>query len=78
MHVLLHADMTTVEDEQKAQYPGKVFGEEFPLAWYHKFEGGRSWYTTLGHRPQAYDDPVFLQHIFGGIAWAASGISITH
>lgn len=72
-HVLLHADMTTVEDEEKDEYPGDVFGDKFPLAWYHEFEGGRSWYTALGHSIEDYDDPVFLKHILGGIKWAVSG-----
>ncbi|MFH5883465.1 ThuA domain-containing protein [Halalkalibaculum sp. DA3122] len=76
VNVLLHADMTTVEDEEKQQYPGDVFGDTFPLAWYHEFEGGRSWYTTLGHSVEDYDDPVFVQHILGGIEWAVSGGSL--
>lgn len=73
VNVLLYADMTTVEDEQKSNYPGDVFGDKFPLAWYHEFENGRSWYTTLGHRAEDYDDPVFRQHVLGGIKWAVSG-----
>ncbi len=71
IHVLLAADMTTVEDEKKGEYPGDIFGDRFPLAWYHQFEGGRQWYTALGHRPEHYSDPQFMQHILGGIQWAA-------
>ena len=41
-----------------------------PLAWCRAFEGGRSWFTTLGHRPETYADPLFQQHILGGILWA--------
>jgi uncharacterized protein len=40
-----------------------------PLAWYHEYDGGRSWNTTLGHRKEAYADPIFRQHILGGILW---------
>ncbi|MCW9711488.1 ThuA domain-containing protein [Aliifodinibius salicampi] len=76
INVLLHADMTTVEDEEKGEYPGQVYGDKFPLAWYHEFEGGRSWYTTLGHSVEDYDDPVFIKHILGGIEWAVSGGSL--
>ncbi|MDR8390077.1 PmoA family protein [Aliifodinibius sp. S!AR15-10] len=76
VNVLLHADMTTVEDEEKSQYPGDVFGDRFPLAWYHESEGGRSWYTSLGHSVEDYDDPVFTQHVLGGIEWAVSGGSL--
>ncbi|MCW9706370.1 ThuA domain-containing protein [Fodinibius salsisoli] len=69
IRVLLQADMTTVEDKEKENFPGKVFGDTYPLAWYHEFEGGRSWYTSLGHSPESYDDPMFRKHILGGIEW---------
>ncbi len=70
IHVLLVADLTTVEDDQKNEYPADTFGEVFPLAWYHTFDGGRQWFTALGHSPEHYSDPVFIQHILGGIIWA--------
>ncbi|MBN2347575.1 MAG: ThuA domain-containing protein [Bacteroidales bacterium] len=69
IHILLSADMTTVEDENKDEYPGEVFGERFPLCWCHEFEGGRQWYTALGHNPQFYEDPTFVAHLRGGILW---------
>ncbi|SDL43528.1 Type 1 glutamine amidotransferase (GATase1) [Catalinimonas alkaloidigena] len=71
MHVLLAADLSTVTDDQKGEYPGDVFGGLCPLAWYHAFDGGRQWYTALGHRPEQYQDPMLLRHILGGIQWAA-------
>jgi type 1 glutamine amidotransferase len=69
IHVLLSADMTTVEDEGKDEFPGEVFGQQFPLCWCHHFEGGRQWYTALGHNPEFYKDPVFVAHLQGGIRW---------
>ena len=70
VNVLLAADLTTVEDEKKDEYPGNIFGESFPLAWHHSFDGGRQWYTALGHKPEHYSDPTFLRHLLGGISWA--------
>lgn len=72
INVLLQADLNSVEDKGKSEYPGEVFGDTFPLAWYHEFEGGRSWYTTLGHSPEHYDDPLFIKHILGGIRWVVT------
>ena len=72
IHVLLAADLTSVEDEEgKTDYPADTFGDYFPTSWYHTTDGGRQWYTSLGHRSEQYTDPVFLQHILGGIQWAA-------
>jgi uncharacterized protein len=69
IHVLLSADMTTVEDKGKDEYPGETFGQQFPLCWYHQFEGGRQWYTALGHDPWFYEDPLFVEHLKGGLLW---------
>jgi type 1 glutamine amidotransferase len=70
LHVLLAGDLTTLDDPAKDKYPGKKFGDEVPLAWKHEFDGGRAWYTALGHQKEHYSDPVFMQHILGGILWA--------
>ena len=70
LHVLLAGDLTTLEDPLKEKYPGKKFGDEFPLAWKHEIDGGRAWYTALGHQKEHYSDPMLMQHILGGILWA--------
>jgi type 1 glutamine amidotransferase len=70
LHVLLAGDLTTLDDPAKEKYPGKKFGDEFPLAWRHQFDGGREWYTALGHKPEYYSDPRLAKHILGGILWA--------
>jgi type 1 glutamine amidotransferase len=44
---------------------------DHPIAWYHEFDGGRAWYTALGHPIEAYVDPGFTEHLLGGIRWAA-------
>lgn len=51
----------------------KGMGAFHPIAWYHEFDGGRSFYTALGHMPAVYREPAFLQHLYAGIYWAATG-----
>jgi len=63
VHVLLTLDEGT--------YQGGAMGADHPIAWYHEYDGGRAWYTGLGHVSQAYSDPAFLSHLLGGIAYAA-------
>ena len=41
-----------------------------PVAWAHRFEGGRVFYTGLGHRTESWSDPRVLAHVTGGLAWA--------
>lgn len=44
-----------------------------PVSWYHEYDGGRSFYTAMGHLPAVYKDAFFLEHIYGGLYWAATG-----
>jgi type 1 glutamine amidotransferase len=70
VHVLLAADLTTVKDEKRSEYPGVTFGDYFPIAWFHNYDGGHQFYTALGHKAEYYHDPKFLKHLSGGIRWA--------
>jgi type 1 glutamine amidotransferase len=70
LHVLLTGDLAKLDDAEKAKSAGKKFTEEFPLAWRHQFDGGREWYTALGHQKEHYSDPQFTKHLLGGILWA--------
>lgn len=62
--VLASLDDSTVQ--------GIDMGGDHPIAWYHEFDGGRSWYTGGGHTKESYSEPLFRQHIEGGILWAAA------
>jgi type 1 glutamine amidotransferase len=71
IHVLLAADLNTIDkDPRLDEYPGDTFGNLFPLAWYHEYDGGREFFTALGHNPEHYSDENFRRHLAGGILWA--------
>lgn len=72
---LLAGKLSTLEDEKLSEYPGEVFGNYFPLAWYHEFEGSRVFYTALGHNIEFYEDENFTRHILGGILWSVGNAS---
>ena len=63
VHVLLTLDEST--------YSGGSMGEDHPISWCHNFEGGRSWYEGAGHVDSSYTEPLFLEHLLGGIEWTA-------
>jgi type 1 glutamine amidotransferase len=44
---------------------------DHPVAWNHTYDGGRSFYTALGHTMESYQEADFIQHLAGGILWAA-------
>lgn len=62
VHVLLTVDEKT--------YKGGVMGANHPIAWYHEYDGGRAWYTAMGHTSESYYEPLFLAHLWGGITYA--------
>lgn len=49
---------------------GSKHGDNHPMAWYQFFDGGRSFYTALGHTEASYSDELFLGHLLGGIKFA--------
>lgn len=65
LHVLWAADTKTLNDTM----PPDAFGRYYPAVWCHEFDGGRQWYTALGHEPSDYSDPLFVSHLWAGIKW---------
>jgi type 1 glutamine amidotransferase/cytochrome c2/glucose/arabinose dehydrogenase len=55
-------------------YEGGSMGESHPIAWKQSYDGGRSFYTGLGHTNEAYETPRFLRHLYEGIEWAAGDL----
>ncbi|MDZ7371697.1 MAG: ThuA domain-containing protein [candidate division KSB1 bacterium] len=76
IRILLAVDLRTVRDDQLVKFPGKVFGDYYPLAWFHEYDGGRQFYTALGHKIEYYRDPLFLRHLEGGLLWVVEGRKI--
>ncbi len=62
VHVLISID--------EKSYQGGKNGDNHPMAWYHKYDGGRAFYTELGHTDESYTDPLYLKHLLGGILYA--------
>ncbi len=54
----------------ESTYNGGTMGDH-PIAWYHAYDGGRAWYTAGGYTPESYAEPKFLEHLLGGISYAA-------
>ena len=55
----------------ESTYQGGTMGPSHPISWYHEFEGGRVFYTGMGHTGSTYEEPDFLAHLWGGIQYVA-------
>lgn len=67
----LDPGVTTLLTLDEESYSGGIMGARHPLSWYHAYDGGRAWYTAMGHTSETYAEPEYLAHILGGIMWAA-------
>ncbi|MEQ8471361.1 MAG: ThuA domain-containing protein [Marinoscillum sp.] len=78
LQLLLSVDESTYDPDRTWGDNNRftAMGEFHPISWYQEFDGGRSFYTALGHLQESYNDPWFLAHIYGGIYWAATGLGI--
>jgi type 1 glutamine amidotransferase len=74
--VLMAHDVHTLNTTDKAQdsLVRKNLGsytDYYPAVWYQQFQGGNVWVTTLGHTKEAYQDPVYRNHLLQGIKYIA-------
>jgi cytochrome c len=62
VHVLLKIDETS--------YKGGHKMGDHPMAWYHDYDGGRAFYTELGHTKESFHEDNYLKHLLAGIKYA--------
>ena len=70
LHVLINFDESSIKYKDDAEAANMKMGPNHPMAWWHDFDGGRAFYTELGHTDESYSDPLYLQHLLGGIQYA--------
>jgi len=74
LNYLITVDESTYSTEaQWGDNKSRGHGDFHPMAWYHDYDGGRAFYTNFGHVPAVFSDDAFLEHLYGGIFWAAKG-----
>lgn len=64
VNVLISVDEDSYQGTQK-------MGGDHPFVWYHEYDGGRSFFTSLGHTKEVYRNPKFEKLIEGAIFWTA-------
>ena len=55
----------------ESSYQGGTMGADHPMTWCHSYDGGRSWYTQLGHSGQLYSDQSFQKLLLNGVRYVA-------
>ncbi|KRE21210.1 ThuA domain-containing protein [Agromyces sp. Soil535] len=64
-HVLASMDESTYDPGSNAM------GYDHPISWCKPYDGGRAWATAMGHFGSHFEEPALMQHIVGGVKYAA-------
>ena len=67
MHVLLKMDESTYAEDDGSDGDD----DDHPISWCQRYDGGRSWYTGMGHTQASFAEPGFQSHLEAGIEIAA-------
>ena len=65
--IVLGVDVLLTVDE--TTYTGGTMGTDHPVAWVQERLIGRVEFTGLGHGPERWQEPAFVEHIASGIRW---------
>lgn len=66
----LNPDVKVLITVDEKSYEGGANGDHHPMAWYHEYDGGRAFYTEMGHTNESYTEENYLRHLLGGIRYA--------
>ena len=66
VHVLTTVDESTYDEDD-----GNTTDDDHPISWCKRYDGGRSWYTGMGHTDDSFTEANYLKHILGGIEVSA-------
>ena len=50
-------------------YEGGNTGDPHPMSWYQEYDGGRVFYTAMGHTNETFDESFFRNHLWGGLKY---------
>ncbi len=76
VQVLLRVDESTYEPVRDyfLKQGAQPMGDDHPVSWVRKYDGGRFFYTELGHDLRSLDTEFGRMHILEAIKWAAKSI----
>lgn len=66
-----------IEIDEKS-YEGGTNGDHHPISWYHDYDGGRSFYTEMGHTNETFENQTFLNHLLGGIDYTMANSKLNY
>ncbi len=69
----IQPDLKVLVKIDEKTYEGGTNGDNHPMSWYHEYDGGRAFYTAMGHTNESYSEPLVLKHLWGGLKYVLGG-----
>lgn len=74
----INPDINILLKIDEKSYEGGTNGADHPISWYHEYDGGRAFYTEMGHTEDTFKNPKFLAHLLGGIQYAMGDSALNY
>jgi uncharacterized protein len=67
LHIILSVDNSSIDVSK-----GERKDNDYAISWCQDIDKGRSFYTSLGHHKEVWNDKRYQEHLFGGLNWAVN------
>ncbi len=74
----INPNIEVLVEMDESSYNGGTNGDQHPAVWKHNFDGGRAFYTTMGHQDATFSDPLFLEQLQAGVKFAIGNNSLDY
>jgi len=66
----MNPNLEVIMEIDETSYEGGKHGAKHPMVWKHAYDGGRSFYTAIGHRNETFQNEDYLLQLYEGILYA--------
>ncbi|MCM4151257.1 PKD domain-containing protein [Arenibacter sp. N53] len=74
----INPDIKVLIEIDETSYEGGENGEHHPISWYHDYDGGKSFYTEMGHTDATFENRDFLNHVLGGLQYVIGKVDLDY
>ena len=66
----IYTGLNVLQEVDEKTYQGGEHGDHHPITWMHEYDGGRAFYTGMGHSAEVFQNAEFQQLLVNGLKYA--------
>ncbi|MBK8188711.1 MAG: ThuA domain-containing protein [Cellvibrio sp.] len=66
----IYTGLNVLQEVDEKTYQGGEHGDHHSITWMHEYDGGRAFYTGMGHRAETFQNAEFQQLLVNGLKYA--------